>query len=83
MIRPSKEEPIGIEKGAKGRMRALSCLCGKELRAENDYELSERAYGHVDSYHPELRLGQERLRAIVASVAYDEEPSSGSLARAW
>ena len=53
-------------------MRALECICGEQLRAQNDSELSERALEHVDHSHAELRLGAERLRGIVAKVSYEE-----------
>jgi hypothetical protein len=63
----------------KGPMRALECLCGQRLRATNDAKLSEQAHEHVDDYHPELRLGYERLGQFVARFAYDEQVASSPL----
>jgi hypothetical protein len=52
------------------QMRVLECLCGELLRAKTDDELFALAYEHVNRLHPELRFGKERLRTIVANVAY-------------
>ena len=52
-------------------MRTLDCVCDEHLRADNDEGLFERARERTDLEHPELRLGEERLREIVARVAYD------------
>ena len=52
-------------------MRALDCVCDEHLRADNDEELFERSRERADRDHPELRLGEERLRELVARVPYD------------
>ena len=58
----------------------MECLCGSQLPATTDSKLSEQARGeHVDGYHPELRLGYERLGQFVARFAYDEQFASSSL----
>lgn len=54
-------------------MRVLGCMCGEPLRAEVDEDPVVRVYEHVARYHPERRFGKERLRTIVANVAYYEE----------
>jgi hypothetical protein len=54
-------------------MRVVECVCGELLRAKTDYELFARVHEHVDRNHPELRFGKERLRTMVANVAYYEE----------
>jgi hypothetical protein len=54
-------------------MRVLECICGEFLRAEAHDVLFASLHKHVDRHHPELRFGKERLRAIVANVAYYEE----------
>ena len=57
--------------GTKGRMRALQCVCEEYLRARNDEGLFELARRHMDRVHPELRFGNQRLREIVAHLAYE------------
>ena len=52
--------------------RALGCDCGQHLEAANDEELFELAREHVDRDHPEMQLGDEQVRGIVAEGAYDK-----------
>jgi hypothetical protein len=54
-------------------MRVLECMCGTFLRAEADDELFASVHEHVDRHHSDLRFRKERLRTIVANVAYYEE----------
>lgn len=53
-------------------MRALDCECGRHLEAHNDEELFQKAREHVDLDHPEMGLGDEQVRGIVAEGAYDK-----------
>ena len=59
-------------------MRVLECICGEFLRAEADDELFASFHEHVDRHHSDLRFEKERLRAIVANVAYYEEDAPRS-----
>ena len=53
-------------------MRALQCVCEEQLLADTDEGLFELARQHADREHPELRLGEERLRDMVVHLAYAE-----------
>jgi predicted small metal-binding protein len=58
-------------------MRAVLCAslcnCRHSLRAANDEELARAALVHVRQHHPAARLGEERIREIVFTRAYDVE----------
>ncbi len=51
-------------------MRALDCDCGRHLEAADDEKLFDKAKEHVNRDHPEMQLGDERVREIVAEKAY-------------
>jgi hypothetical protein len=53
-------------------MRALRCGCGRRLEAEDDGELLGRVLAHMRTKHPEVSLGEERVRGFV-SHAYEFE----------
>ena len=53
-------------------MRALDCSCGQHLEADNDEELFERAWDHMDAEHPEIELSDKKVRHIVDRGAYEK-----------
>jgi len=53
-------------------MRAMDCDCGHHMEAANDEELFRQAREHVDKDHPEMDLGDEQLRNILAEGAYEK-----------
>lgn len=53
-------------------MRALDCECGHHLEAANDEELFQRTREHVDRDHPDMGLGDEQVRDIVAKGVYEK-----------
>jgi predicted small metal-binding protein len=55
-------------------MRALDCDCGQHLEAADDEKLFDKAKEHVNRDHPEMQLGDEQVREIVAEKAYDKKP---------
>jgi hypothetical protein len=55
-------------------MRALDCDCGRRLKAADDEKLYDKATEHVSRDHPEMQLGAEQVREIVAERAYDKKP---------
>src|SRR5918997_2402436 len=57
-----------------GYMRALDCDCGQHLEAADDEKLFDKAKEHVNRDHPEMQLGDEQVREIVAEKAYDKKP---------
>jgi hypothetical protein len=69
--RTKGEQTMRKIEGTKGRMRALQCVCEEYLRARNDEGLFELVRKHAEMAHPELRFGNQRLREIVAHVAYE------------
>jgi len=58
-------------------MRAVLCAsvcnCRHTLRADGDERLVEVALEHLRRNHPVAPLGEERVRRIVLSCAYDIE----------
>ena len=58
-------------------MRAVLCAsvcnCRHTLRADGDEGLVEVAFEHLRRNHPVALLGEERVRRIVLSCAYDIE----------
>ena len=58
-------------------MRAVLCAsvcnCRHTLRADGDEGLVEVALEHLRHNHPAAPLGEERVRRIVLSFAYDIE----------
>jgi len=58
-------------------MRAVLCAsvcnCRHTLRADGDEGLVEVALEHLRRNHPVAPLGEERVRRIVLSCAYDIE----------
>lgn len=58
-------------------MRAVLCAsvcnCRHTLRADGDEGLVEVALEHLRHNHPAAPLGEERVRRIVLSCAYDIE----------
>ena len=55
-------------------MRALDCDCGRHLEAADDEKLFDKAKEHVTRDYPEMQLGDEQVREIVAEKAYDKKP---------
>ena len=55
-------------------MRALDCDCGQHLEAADDEKLFDKAKEHVNRDHPEMQLGDEQVREIVAEKAYEKKP---------
>jgi predicted small metal-binding protein len=53
-------------------MRALDCQCGRHLEANDDDELYGQVREHVDRDHPDMELGDEQVRGLVAAGAYDK-----------
>ena len=60
-------------------MRAFDCVHDSHedvhFSAENDEDLVDQIRRHRDEYHPEI--GDEQIREMVTSGAYDEEPTAG------
>jgi predicted small metal-binding protein len=52
-------------------MRALLCSCKHRLTASNNEELFEALLNHLDEYHPVMRLGEDRVREVVAAHSYE------------
>jgi predicted small metal-binding protein len=65
-----------IQEG-EATMRAVLCAsvcnCRHTLRADGDEGLVEVALEHLRRNHPAAPLGEERVRRIVLSCAYDIE----------
>ena len=65
-----------VQKGG-ATMRAVLCAslcnCRHTLRADGDEGLVEVALEHLRDNHPAAPLGEERVRRIVLSRAYDIE----------
>jgi predicted small metal-binding protein len=51
-------------------MRALDCDCGQHLEAADNEKLFDKTKEHVNRDHPEMQLGDEQVREIVAEKAY-------------
>jgi hypothetical protein len=52
-------------------MRVIDCECGHTLQAANDDDLARVTRDHVDEVHPDMKLDDEGVRALVADKAYD------------
>ena len=52
-------------------MRQLTCDCGATLQAEDDQGLEQEVRNHVTESHPDMELGDEDVRGLVASKAED------------
>ena len=61
-------------------MRAFDCVHeaheDAHFQAETDDDLIEQIRLHRDRYHPEI--GDEQIREMVTSGAYDEESAPGT-----
>jgi predicted small metal-binding protein len=57
----------------RGVLCASLCNCRHTLRADGDEGLVEVALEHLRHNHPAAPLGEERVRRIVLSCAYDIE----------
>jgi len=57
-------------------VRELHCACGNRLVAENDEDLVQQVLNHAHEVHPEMDLGEEQAREMVASRASDTEDAS-------
>jgi predicted small metal-binding protein len=78
--KPAQEEEAIIMQAVQERrvtMRAVLCAsvcnCRHTLRADGDEGLVEVALEHLRRNHPVAPLGEERVRRIVLSCAYDIE----------
>ena len=56
-------------------MRQMRCDCGERLVAVDDDGLVREALLHAFEVHPEMDLGEEQTREMVASRASDTEES--------
>jgi predicted small metal-binding protein len=60
-----------------GRVRAVLCAslcnCRHSLRADDDEGLVEAALDHLRRHHPAAPIGEERVRKIIFTRAYDIE----------
>ena len=56
-------------------MRVIDCDCGVTLQAANDDELVTAVIEHVQSDHPDMELGDDGARELVASKAYSATDS--------
>ena len=56
-------------------MRVIDCDCGATLQAANDDELVAAVTEHVQSDHPDMDLGEDGARDLVASKAYSATDS--------
>ena len=52
-------------------MRALDCECGHHLEAEDDERLVAAGTAHAAEAHAELNIGEEQMRELVRTRAYD------------
>lgn len=60
-------------------MKAVKCEeCGGRLEAASNEALFEEVRRHVSQEHPENRLDDSQVRAMVGSGAYEKEEVSGS-----
>jgi predicted small metal-binding protein len=70
------KEAMAMREG-EATMRAVLCAsvcnCRHTLRADGDEGLVEVALEHLRRNHPVAPLGEERVRRIVLSCAYDIE----------
>ena len=56
-------------------MRVIDCDCGRTLQAANDDDLVKLTRAHVDEEHPDMELGDEQVRELVAARAYEASDS--------
>ena len=54
-------------------MRTVFCACGHRLSAVDDDRLFQRYRNHVDEAHPDDRITDEQIRAVIAACAHDYE----------
>jgi predicted small metal-binding protein len=52
-------------------MKEVTCACGATFSAASDEELFMLTRKHADEQHPELRMSDEQIRALVAASARD------------
>jgi predicted small metal-binding protein len=67
---------LAVQNGGATRRAVLCasvCNCRHTLRADSDEGLIEVALEHLRRNHPAAPLGEERIRRIVLSRAYDIE----------
>jgi predicted small metal-binding protein len=50
-------------------MREVTCACGESFDAADDEELFRLARAHADKVHPEMRMSDDQIRALVAAAA--------------
>lgn len=64
-------------------MKAVKCSeCGGRLEASDNEELFEEARQHFNQEHPDSRLDESRIRAMVGGGAYEkQEMPSGESSR--
>jgi len=52
-------------------MRVIDCDCGATLQAANDDDLARVVRRHVDEVHPDTRLDDAQVKALVDEKAYE------------
>jgi len=56
-------------------MRAIDCECGHHLEAADQEGLVEEARRHIAEVHPEMRLGEDEMRALLEEKSYEATPA--------
>ena len=51
-------------------MRVIDCDCGATLQAADDDDLSRVVRQHMDEVHPDEKLDDRQVNALVAEQAY-------------
>jgi predicted small metal-binding protein len=52
-------------------MRKLDCQCGQTIEGKDDEELFQRGKQHVTEVHPGENIGDDQLRQLISTQAYD------------
>ncbi len=63
-------------KRKEDEVRELHCVCGNRLVADDDEALVQQVLTHAHEVHPEMDLGEEQAREMVASQASGTEGAS-------
>lgn len=52
-------------------MKAITCECGKELRADDAQALADKVQEHIRLEHPEKELSDEEILQLLTTEARD------------
>ncbi len=52
-------------------MKAITCECGSELRADDAQALADKIQEHLRAEHPEKHLSDEEILTLITEEARD------------